>query len=112
MLLTPLQRRRLFSIFQRRRVVPCVCRRDTLPPEYAIREITLNASNTLIGISTKALSPKAASSAELAEVLRQLLAKAEFGPVKCGETSRSFSRAEIESWLGCVGKPVLQVIEK
>jgi hypothetical protein len=82
-----------------------------VPPEYAIREITLNASNSIVGISTKTLSPKAASSAELAEAIRQLLAQAESGPVKCGETSRSFSRAEIESWLACIGKPVLQVIE-
>jgi hypothetical protein len=112
MLFTPLQRRRLFSIFQRKRVIPCVCRRDTVPPEYAIREITLNASNSIVAITPKALSPKAASSAELAEAIRQLLARSELGPVECGETARSFNRAEIESWLACIGKPVLQVIEK
>ena len=112
MLFTPLQRRRLLSVFQRKRVIPCVCRRDLVPSEFAIREITLNANNELVGISSNALSPKAASSAELAEVLRQLLTESESGPVKCDETNRSFVKAEIESWVACIGKPVLQVIEE
>lgn len=114
MLLTPLQRARLLSFFQKKRAVPCVCRRDSEAPEarYAIREITLNAKNVSVDISSGTLSPKAASREDLAAIVRALIDQSASGPVKCGEPERSFDRATLEAWLACTNEPVLQIIEK
>jgi len=114
MLLTPLQHRRLLSLFQKKRVIPCVCRRDSELPaaRYAVREITLNADNVVVNISSKTLSPKAASRAELAAVVRALIDQSASGPVRCGEPARTFERAHLETWLVCLNEPVLQIVEK
>jgi hypothetical protein len=111
---TPLLRKRLLSLIQRKRVVPCVCRLDSEPPDarYAIREITINSSNAVVGISGQTLSPKSASRADLAVVIRELIERSASGPVRCGEPERSFGREELESWLVCTSEPVFQIIEK
>ena len=113
MFLTPLQRRRISGLFHKKHVVPCVCLRESEPSEarYAIREITLNADKVVINIAREALSPEASLRAQLGEVIRALIEAAKSGPVRCGETSREFTQAEMETWLVCVGEPVLKIIE-
>jgi hypothetical protein len=113
-MLSPLLRRRLLSVFQQKLKEPCVCLLESEPAEtrYAVREITLNSNKVVIDISKRALSPKAASSAELREVIKKLLVQAKNGPVSCGETRRSFNEEDLTTWLSCIGKPVLKILEK
>ncbi len=102
---------RFLSLFQRKRVEPCVCRLDSDAPElrFAIREITLDSNNVVVAVSKQALSPKAPSSEHLRAVVQDLLTQSLNGPVSCGETDRQFSQAHLESWLAVIGKPVFRV---
>lgn len=113
-LMTPLRKKRLLSLFKRKRVQPCVCVRESEPPSsrYAIREITLTEDGVIVAISPNALSPKASSSAELREKLLQLLAENGVEHFHCGEAGRPFTRPDIEAWLRVIGQPVLKVLER
>jgi hypothetical protein len=88
--------------------------RESEPPSsrYAIREITLTREGEITRISEDALSPKAGSPAELREKLTALLSRDVADTFQCGESGRSFTRAEVESWLRVIGRPVLKIIEK
>lgn len=113
-LLTPLQKKRLMSLFKRKRVQPFVCLHESEPPHsrYAIRAVTLTEDGVIVGISHEALSPKAGSSAELREKLNELLREEEVEAFKCGEADRTFARSEVESWVRLIGQPVLRIEER
>ena len=89
----------------------CLLRSDGPSQCYAIREVSFDEANRICEISEETLSPKCSSSDELRRVVLNLLQQAHSGPVTCGAPQRAVEKAELESWLKWIGKPVVEIFE-